>query len=371
MHRKTIILGFMLVFLSLVTAGCIDFLTGDNGSITYGARPTEIIYTIQYGFYINCSGSGGYDITYNCDIPEVLDGNCSYEILHPFDYEIKTIVNNRMCSWNIHGMGDGNYVLGIKANVTSKSMIFSDLNGANALTISEIKDNHFEIFEQYTKTQALNDTIYIDPSNPIIVDIAQDILNESSTDNSFIVAKNLFKWLKQETTYDTHVIKYDLQPAILTYNLKTGDCDDLSVLYISLCKAAEIPARFIRGVIIQKSEETSKIVAIPHAWVEVFVGGNIGNDGWIPVECAGTATGENKISSEVNQNFALESVEHLRLFKGNGSNESLNVSMSGPLVIYNPLSIEISMEGFVNVLSYKVLKQNELYIDENNNRVYQ
>jgi hypothetical protein len=45
--------------------------------------------------------------------------------------------------------------------------------------------------------------------------------------------------------------------------------------------------------------------------------------------------------------------------------------MSGPLVIYNPLNIEISMEGFVNVLSYKVLKQNKLYIDKNDNRVYQ
>jgi len=370
MHRKTIILGFMLVFLSLSTAGCIDFLTGNDGSITYGARPTEIIYTIQYGFYINCSGYGDYDITYNCDIPEVLNGNCSIEILHPVDYEIKTIINNRMCSWNIHGIGDGNYVLGIKANVTSKSMIISNLNGANALTISEIKDNHFEIFEKHTKAQALNDTIYIDPSNPIIVEIAQDILNESSTENSFVVAKNIFKWLKQETTYDTHVLKYDLQSAILTYNLKTGDCDDLSVLYISLCKAAEIPARFIRGITIQKSEETSKIVAIQHAWVEVFVGGNIGNNGWIPVECAGTATGENKINSEVNQNFALESVEHLRLFEGTGSNESLNVSMSGPLAIYNPISIEISMDNFANVLNYKILKQTELYIDKNNNRLY-
>ena len=366
MRKKTIILGLMLVFLSLITAGCFD-----SERSKYGTRPTKVRYTVQYGFYINCSGSGSYDITYDCDLPEVLDGICSYEILHPYDYEVKTILNNDMASWNILGMGDESFVLGVQANVTVESMIVSSLNGANALSISEIKEGHPEIFEQYTKVQTVDNTRYIDPTNSTIVSIAENILDESRTENSFIVAKNLFIWLKQETTYEPHTTNYDLQPAVLTCNLKIGDCDDLSVLYMSLCRAVEIPARFIRGITIGEFEESGKIVGVPHAWVEVFVGGNIGNNGWIPVECAGTASGEDKINSEVNQNFALESVEHLRLFEGTGSNESLNVSISGPLAVYDPLSMEISMESFVKILSYEILKQNELYISKDSNRRYQ
>jgi hypothetical protein len=359
MHKKTMRSGLILVFLSLITAGCFD-----SEGIKYGTRPTKVTYTVQYGFYINCSGSGSYDITYDCDLPGILNGICSYEILHPYDYEIKT-------SWNILGMGDENYLLGVQANVIAESIIVSDLNGTNALTISEIKEKHLEIFEQYTKGQTVDSTKYIDPTNSIIVTIAENVLDESETENSFIVAKNLFIWLKQETIYEPHTTNYDLQPAILTYDLKTGDCDDLSVLYMSLCRAVEIPARFIRGIIIGESEESGKIVGVPHAWVEVFVGENIGNNGWIPVECAGTASGEDKINSEVNQNFALESVEHLRLFEGTGSDESLNVSISGPLAVYDPLNMEISMESFVQILSYEILEQNELYISKNSNRIYQ
>jgi hypothetical protein len=368
MHKKTIIIGIMLVFLSFITAGCMDLIGGDGGT-KYAAHPTKVRYTIQYGFNINCVGNGPYQISYDCNIPEVLVGTSSYDVLYTYDYETKNVANNNMISWNISDMNNNNYILGIQADVTAESMMVSDLNGNDALPISEIKESYPGVFEQYTKVQTVDDTVYIDPTDPTMISIAQGILSDSETQNSFIVAKNLFKWLKQETTYETHIINHDLQPAITTYQIKTGDCDDLSVLYISLCRAVEIPARFIRGIIIEINDEAGITNAIPHAWVEVFVG--MGIDGWIPVECAGTATDENKLNAEVYQNFALESVEHLRLFEGFGTNESLNVSMAGPVSFYDRANMEISMENFVQVLSYEVLQQNELYISKNGNRRYQ
>ncbi len=41
-------------------------------STTYESHPTKISYKIKYGYFINSTGSGNYEIKYDCDIPEVL-----------------------------------------------------------------------------------------------------------------------------------------------------------------------------------------------------------------------------------------------------------------------------------------------------------
>ena len=138
------------------------------------------------------------------------------------------------------------------------------------------------------------------------------------------MAKNLFIWLKENTTYQKHNGKETVQPAGTTCNIKTGDCDDLSFLYIALCRAVDIPARFIRGFIVE-ADDNGYVTTVPHAWAEVFVGGGIGNNGWIPVECACSS---DEMEVQINQNFGLESVGHLRLFIDDGTNESLITSLS-------------------------------------------
>ncbi len=65
----------------------------------------------------------------------------------------------------------------------------------------------------------------------------------------------------------------------------------------------------------------------------------------------------------------MEDIGHLRLFKDDGSNESLNVSISGPSVIYDT-NIDVDMTSFVEIDNYTVLESKELFIDKNGNRSY-
>ena len=127
----------------------------------------------------------------------------------------------------------------------------------------------------------------------------------------------------------------------------------------------KIPARFIRGILTTYDEQKSSVYSVPHAWTEVFVGGNIGDKGWIPVECAGQGEGG---GAEVHQNFGTESMGHLRLFKGSGTNESLNVSLMGPRASYYDNIIK--MEQFLEISNFYVLQKNELQIDKNGHRTY-
>ncbi|KYK19956.1 hypothetical protein AYK24_04670 [Thermoplasmatales archaeon SG8-52-4] len=360
MKKYTIVIGFFLVFLTLLLCGCQDLFVNDGKTI-YQSHPTKIRYTLSYGYNISCFDKGKYIINYTCDLPEVLNGQILSTIEHDKNYEEENIAtHNNMYIWNITSYITKNYNLGITTSVESESYIATDLNGEDALSIQEIKNQYQSYVNQYCQAQSNETTVYIDPNNPIISEIASNLLKSAGTNNSFLAALEIFKWLKQNTRYQIHIENNSAQPAGITLKYKTGDCDDLSFLYMSLCRSIGIPSRFIRGFLIEEN------IAVPHAWVEIFVGPNIGMNGWIPVECAGVSS---DIETEIYQNFGLESVNHLRLFKDDGSNKSLDISLSGiSYMTYGDRKIEVS--SFAVVTNYIVVDSNELLIDENGNRRY-
>jgi transglutaminase-like putative cysteine protease len=357
MKKKIVLLSFILVFIILFSAGCTELLTL-NSKIIYQAHPTKVSYTISYGYTVNLSGTGEYTLLYDCDEPEALKGYISSVTSSNLDYTLKTIATfNQVRSWNIKSDVTKDYDLGITANVISESFIVSDINGKYALTIEEIQNQHPDIVSQYTKTQSKDDIIYLNPMNPEII----NIINSIEEENSFIFAKKLFIWLKQNTVYQIHLFDNEVQTSDYTLVSRSGDCDDLSFLYISLCRAAGIPARFIRGFLLVDSNP------IAHAWAEVFVGRGVGNDGWIPVECAGTSS---SIDVEVHQNFGVENCEHLRVFKDDGTDESLNASLLGFYSKYD-ITRNIEAVAYAKVNNYFVLQSNKLVIDEEKgNRYY-
>ncbi len=361
MKKITKFIGFIFVFITLITAGCLDIFSSDGNKITYESHPTSILYTISYGYLVNCTGIGNYEINYNCDEPEVLSGSILSIIAHDNNYTSKIMATfNKMKAWNIREGISNEWDLGITSTISCNSFLVSDLEGKNALTISEIKQDYPDKVLQYTQAQSNETTVFINPNNLEIVNIASNIYNELNSENAFLVAKELFRWLKQTTNYQIHIGSNIVQSAGTTLNCKTGDCDDLSFLYISLCRSIGIPARFIRGFLVEEN------IAIPHAWVEVFVGGGIGINGWIPVECAGTSS---KVDTEIHQNFGIESSEHLRLFEDDGSNESLIISLSA--ITYSTYGTrKIEAEFNAEVTSYTIAKTNQLVIDENGIRQY-
>jgi transglutaminase-like putative cysteine protease len=334
---------------------------------TYEATPTKISYDISYGYRVNSSGTGLYEITYWCDTPEALVGTTTYNLLYNHEYQTKTLGNNTFIHWNISRKDEQTFELGITAQMEVDSYLVADLNGEDALTIVEINDKYPEIVNQYTRVQG-NETIrFIDPFNPNITAIADAVLISTKTNNSFLLAKSLFAWLKQNIIYQTHPDEGGVRPAAVTLHNKNGDCDDLSFLYVSLCRALGIPARFIRGYLLTYNNNGT-ITATAHAWVEVFVGGLAGLKGWIPIECACITS---SIEIDINQNFGVESAFHLRLFTDNGDNESLASSLSGISYIIHEPNRTIKLQSFAEIRNYRELESKKLVITSKNTRHYE
>jgi transglutaminase-like putative cysteine protease len=332
----------------------------------YEPTPTKIGYDISYGYQVNCSDVSKYEINYFCDVPTVLVGTVTRNLLYPQEYQTETSMNNTIIHWNISGKDERSYTIGITAHVIAESFLVSDLNGENAFDTQALFEQFPTIVEQYTQPQ-VNQTIrYIDPNDPNIITIAQTVVENAKTNNSFLQAQSLFTWLKENIDYQLHPGEEGARPAAITLQKGNGDCDDLSFLYISLCRSVGIPARFIRGYLLTVSGGGT-VTAIAHAWVEVFVGGAVGNNGWVPVECA-CIVKETKI--DIEQNFGIEDAFHLRLFVDNGSNQSLTHYFSN--IVYTTYNGHIQPpQPFVEIHNYQELESQKLVISAGRTRQYE
>ena len=216
-YTKTIPLLLLLVFTAL--AGCLDFFA--EIPTMYEPHPTSIHYDIWYGYRVNTSGMGRYSIEYLCDLPEVLQGSVVSTLLYQEEYENVTLVNNQMVQWNISNDASRSYELGIVANVDVESFLLADLNGADAWTVNDIARLQPETLQKFGQPQANETTILIDPFDPMINVVARMVQNQSTSNNSLLLAKSLFIWLKENTQYQIHGGQGTVQPARLTMQKKS------------------------------------------------------------------------------------------------------------------------------------------------------
>ncbi|MBN1280863.1 MAG: transglutaminase family protein [Candidatus Thermoplasmatota archaeon] len=353
----------VLVIVCLFFSGCEVMFP----PTTYQSTPTKIRYTISYGYEVDCSGTGRYSIAYHCNPPELLLGSTTYSLLYNDDVSTTTSLGNTFLEWNISGEDERTYTLGVTAEVTAETLLVADLNGQNARTLGELQEQYPTLVAQYTQLQGNDTTRFIDPADPSITAIAQSVKAEAGTNNSFLLAQSLFTWFKQHMQYQTHPGQEGVQPAVITFETGSGDCDDLSFLYISLCRSVSLPARFIRGYLLT-AYANGTVSAIPHAWVEVCVGGSLGNNGWIPIECSCSSA---SIAADIHQNFGVEDAYHLRLFVDNGSNESLTRSLSEISYITYGGNRDILLHPFVDVEHYEELEEHNLVVTQDDVRQYE
>jgi len=357
-----LIIAGMLV-LVVVLSGCEVIFP----PTTYEPTSTKVRYDISYGYLVNCTGTGRYEITYVCNPPSVLVGTVTYDRLYDHEYETKTLVNNTFILWNVSGTEQQTYELGITAHVITNNYLVPDLNGEDAVTIQVLQEKYPAIERQYTQSQGNETICFINPTNPNITTIARTVVENAGTNNSFLLAQSLFSWLKKNIQYQTHPGEEGVRPAAITLQMGNGDCDDLSFLYISLCRAVDIPARFIRGYLLTVYENGTAITTA-HAWTEVFVGGSMGINGWIPVECACCTT---SIMTDIQQNFGVETAFHLRLFIDDGSNKSLAYSLSGISYVKYGSNRNIELQPFAEIQNYQELKAQNLVVTSENTRYYE
>jgi hypothetical protein len=112
--------------------------------------------------------------------------------------------------------------------------------------------------------------------DPFIKETAQKVVGDET--NCYWIARKLFNHVIDNIEYE-RVGGWNVAPTVLKRG--TGSCSEYSFVYIALCRAAGLPARFAGSVVIRGDDASTDEVF--HRWVEVY----LPDYGWISIDPSG------------------------------------------------------------------------------------
>ncbi len=158
---------------------------------------------------------------------------------------------------------EGDYSFGLEAEVKTKNYI-KKVTGKVYFPVS--------VGEEYQKW--LNISKNIDSDNAAIIQKAADI---AEGNDLYEVVYKLARWVNEKIEYDP-ACGDDFEKASWVLYNQRGTCDEYTSLFVAMCRALGIPARYISGIAYSNIPEIEGFGA--HAWAEVY----FPDYGWIPFD---------------------------------------------------------------------------------------
>ncbi|MCK4569700.1 MAG: hypothetical protein KAT76_05365 [Bacteroidales bacterium] len=112
--------------------------------------------------------------------------------------------------------------------------------------------------------------------HPVIAEAVEQIVGDEK--NPYWIARKIYNYLMDEMYYEM-AGGWNTAPTVLERG--NGSCSEYSFVYISMCRAAGLPARYVGAVVVRGDDDCMDDVF--HRWVEVY----LPNYGWIPVDPSG------------------------------------------------------------------------------------
>ena len=245
----------------------------------------EVEYTLQN------NGPGNIkDVTCGLDIPTVIE---PFQEINSITTELKDYKEKKDKSGNtfykfyLGKINDGSS-RSVKA-LYDVTMTEFDLKDDITNPESYDEDIYKKELKQYTKSDK-----YIDSNNEAIIETVKQVVGTETV--PYKIAEKLYSFVKNKLEYDYEKLAQKSRKtnkASELLNLDKGVCQDYSILYAALCRAAGIPAKYVAGAPIRSiAYEESREISDGHAWNEI----NLPGLGWVPID----TTAEKEFMSENN-----------------------------------------------------------------------
>lgn len=125
------------------------------------------------------------------------------------------------------------------------------------------------------------DPIYTQPipnlwesDDPVLKNKALELIAGES--NLYYQAKAIFDFVENHLFY---VVQTEDHSALQAYNSRVGDCSEFTHLFSALCRAADIPTRFVSGYGYDPAAGEN-LVSMAHAFAFIYLPGV----GWVPMD---------------------------------------------------------------------------------------
>ncbi len=134
-----------------------------------------------------------------------------------------------------------------------------------------LKDVQKEVI-QFTKP-----TNTINSDHELIINKASELIE--GEDDLYIITIKLADWIKNNIKYDLNTLTAEsVQNAVWVIENKKGVCDEITILFISMLRSLDIPAKYSYGLAYSNLPEYEDFVS--HAWAEVY----FPEYGWVPFD---------------------------------------------------------------------------------------
>jgi sugar lactone lactonase YvrE len=142
--------------------------------------------------------------------------------------------------------------------------IFPDKVGSLDQVPEEIGSKYLEDNEKFQIT------------SPVIQQAVKSVTGEEN--NPYWIMRNIFDYINAHMYYEMSG-GWNTAPTVLTRG--NGSCSEYTFVFIAMCRAAGIPARYVGSVVVRG--EDASMDDVFHRWAEVYLPGY----GWIPVDPSG------------------------------------------------------------------------------------
>ncbi len=184
-----------------------------------------------------------------------------------------------------------------------------DIDRESSLSVDEIpgwlKDSY--LHDEWVESDAFGNVRghKIDMSSATIVSASQSIVGNET--DVYQVLRNIYDWMVDNVRYSTASSSGEPQTALETLHLRSGDCDDQSILFCSLARAAGVPAWLQMGALYVSADDSWG----GHGWLQAY----------IPLASGG---GENVTIDVVNRDFLVFRPNRIIDFTDDGVGDHLS-----------------------------------------------
>lgn len=112
--------------------------------------------------------------------------------------------------------------------------------------------------------------------HPVIQNAVKNVVGDEK--NPYWIARKIFNYLIDNMYYEM-VGGWNTAPTVLERG--NGSCSEYSFVYIAMCRAAGLPARYVGSVVVRGDD--SSFDDVFHRWVEIY----LPSYGWVPVDPSG------------------------------------------------------------------------------------
>ena len=308
---------FMILFYSPFGTMLLGPLMGQD---TYPASSTfTLTNTLEIDIRLG-------EVSYACDLPVPQDYSTSYgmaqDVSSVSTSPTATLISKYGVDWvQWTGSGDNYMEFSIITQATVHTIIW-DIDETSSGMASSIPasmdyqlDDEWEILDE---DDIPTGEYKIWPSHPTIRNLANTLTSDSAT--VYENVKSIYDYIRRNVEYQT-VSGSDPKSCIETLSDGTGDCDDQSILLLSLCRSVDIPAWLAFGTLY----DSVRGIWGPHAWAEIYV----------PLSAGGA---EEVVIDSANGEFFVRNCNRLEEWKSDGDGQHL-------YDYYHPLNYNYTLMG--------------------------